>query len=294
MLLDANRDYFVETPHLPETVDLEREGITCLNGLVYAQTPEGVLRLDLLTDESVPGKKPAIVWVHGGGFTEEHITRKSRPEKRFLTLLRKGYAIASIDYRLSQVHPFPSQIEDCKCAVRFLRANAEKLSVDPHRIGVWGESCGGQLAGLMSVTGGIPDFEDKGGWEGVSSAVQAAVSWYGALDVMEFHNDRMAVDDVYPKRFEIMYGGKPEDKLELLKSANPLTYVDQETCPLLAMCSDGDIRVSYTVNLAFCERVKARGGVAEFVKVPNQGHGYFEGEEFDRIVFDFLDRYLMQ
>jgi len=290
MIREANRDYYVENGHRPEVVDLDREGITVFDGLVYSHTEDGVLRMDILNDEDVPGPKPAILWVHGGGFTEEHVTRKSRPEKRFLTLLRRGYIIASIDYRLSQVRPFPSQIQDCKCAVRFLRANAERFGIRPDRIGVWGESCGGQLAGLMSVMEGIPAFENVGGYEGVSSAIQAAVSWYGALDVLEFHNQRMEVDDVYPKRFEIMYGGKPEEKLELLKTANPVAYADKETCPLLAMCSDGDQRVPYTVNYAFVEKVTKRGGFAEFVKVPNQGHGYFEG--YDDVVFDFLDKYL--
>ncbi len=292
MLLDANRAYFTDDPYLPETIDLDREGVTVFDGLVYSETEDGVMRMDLLTDESVKGKKPVIVWIHGGGFTEERVTRKSRPEKRFLTLLRKGYMIASIDYRLSQVRPFPSQIYDCKCAVRFLRANAERFDIDPERIGVWGESCGGQLAALMSIEGGIPAFEDVGGYEGVSSAVKAAVSWYGALDVMEFHNSRMECDEAYPARFEIMYGGKPEEVMDLLKSANPLAYVDRGTCPVLAMCSDGDNRISHTVNIAFCDRVKANGGIAEFVTVPDQGHGYFVGDTYDNIVFDFFDKYL--
>ena len=202
--------------------------------------------------------------------------------------------IASIDYRLSQVRPFPSQICDCKCAVRYLRANAGRLGIDPERIGVWGESCGGQLAALMSIRGGIPAFEDIGGYAGVSSEVKAAVSWYGALDVMEFHNTRMACDEAYPARFEIMYGRKPEESMDLLKSSNPLTYVDQGTCPLLAMCSDGDDRVSYTVNTAFCDRVRANGGIAGFVIVPGQRHGYFSGETYDKTVFDFFDKYLKE
>lgn len=295
MLKEVNEGYLKDRAeeYKPETIDLEAEGITCLNGLVYSQTEEGVLRMDVLYDEEKPGPRPVIVWVHGGGFTEEKLTRKSRPEKRFLTIMREGYAFASIDYHLSQVRPFPSQIQDIKCAVRYLRAHADILGIDPDRIGVWGESCGGQLAALMSVQGGIEGFEDVGGYEGISSDIKAAVSWYGALDVMEFHNQRMEVDEVYPKRFEIMYGGKPEDKLDLLKTANPLTYAgDRDICPLLAMCSDSDPRVPWTVNLAFCKKVTERGGIAEFHPVPLQGHGYFEGEEYDKLVREFIYKYL--
>ena len=270
---------YIENPYLPETVDLSKEGITVLDGVIYSKTQDGVLRMDCLWDEAVESeKRPAIVWIHGGGFTEERLTRKSRPEKRFLSLLRRGYLIASIDYRISHV--------------RYLRANAEKLGVDPEKIGVWGESCGGQLAGLMAVSGGIEGFENVGGWEEVSSDIAAAVSWYGALDVMAFHRERMEVDDVYPKRFEIMYGGKPDAMDEMLLKASPLSYADRKIAPLLAMCSDGDNRISYTVNLEFCERSRKAGNFAEFVKVPNQEHGYFNGEEFDNLIFDFFDRYL--
>lgn len=286
---------YIENPYLPETVDLIKEGITVIDGLIYSRTEDGFLRMDCLLDETVEiAKRPAVVWIHGGGFTEERLTRKSRPEKRFLEMLRRGYLIASIDYRISQVRPFPSQIQDTKCAVRFLRANAEKLGIDPDRIGVWGESCGGQLAGLMAVKGGIDGFENVGGWENVPSDVAAAVSWYGALDVMAFHRERMEVDAEYPPRFEIMYGGKPEEMESMLLKASPLTYADRKIAPLLAMCSDGDNRISYTVNLEFCERSRNAGNYAEFVKVPNQEHGYFSGEKYDSLIFDFFDRFLRE
>lgn len=283
----------IGNPYLPEQVDFIKEGITVLDGVIYSKTEDGILRMDCLWDDTIEAeKRPAIIWIHGGGFTEERLTRKSRPEKRFLSLLRRGYLIASIDYRISQVRPFPSQIQDCKCAVRFLRANAEKLGVDPEKIGVWGESCGGQLAGLMAIKGGIEGFENVGGWEEVSSDIAAAVSWYGALDVMAFHRERMEIDADYPPRFEIMYGGKPDAMDDMLKKASPLTYSDGRIAPLLAMCSDGDNRISYTVNLEFCERSRKAGNYAEFVRVPNQEHGYFSGEAFDNLIFDFFDRFL--
>ena len=286
---------YIGNPYLPETVDLIKEGITVIDGLIYSRTEDGFLRMDCHLDETVEiAKRPAVVWIHGGGFTEERLTRKSRPEKRFLEMLRRGYLIASIDYRISQVRPFPSQIQDTKCAVRFLRANAGKLGIDPDRIGVWGESCGGQLAGLMAVKGGIDGFENVGGWENVPSDVAAAVSWYGALDVMAFHRERMEVDAEYPPRFEIMYGGKPEEMESMLLKASPLTYADRKIAPLLAMCSDGDNRISYTVNLEFCERSRNAGNYAEFVKVPNQEHGYFSGEKYDSLIFDFFDRFLIE
>lgn len=289
---DANSRYYIENIESCEKVNFDKEGVTVIDGAVYTVTEDGVLRMDCLYDEQITEKKPAIIWIHGGGFTEEHVNRKCRPEKRFLHLIRQGYFIASIDYRLAQVRPFPAQMEECKCAVRYLRKNAERFGIDPDKIGVWGESCGGQVAGLMSVTEGIEEFEDKGGYEGVSSVIQAAVSWYGAFDSLAFHNDRMALDEGYRERFSVIYGGAPDEKMDALKKANPMTYIEKKHCPILAMCSDSDDRVSYMVNTVFCERAKEYGNIAEYVIVPNQGHGYFEGEEYDRILYDFFDQYL--
>ena len=289
---DANNDYYNEDIVSAERVNFNREGVTVIDGEIYSVTEDGILRMDCFYDQQIKEKKPAIIWIHGGGFTEEDISRKCRPERRFLHLVKEGYFLASIDYRLAQVRPFPAQMEECKCAVRYLRKNADKFGIDPERIGIWGESCGGQIAGLMSVSEGIPDFEDKGGCEGVSSESQAAVSWYGALDALEFHNIRMAVDPDYPPRFAVIYGGSPEKMKDVLNKTNPMTYINKKHCPLLAMSSDTDDRISYTVNIEFCEQAEKYGNFAKYVVVKNQGHGYFEGEEYDQTLYDFFAEHL--
>lgn len=289
---DANNDYYNEDIVSAERVNFNREGVTVIDGEIYSVTEDGILRMDCFYDQQIKEKKPAIIWIHGGGFTEEDISRKCRPERRFLHLVKEGYFLASIDYRLAQVRPFPAQMEECKCAVRYLRKNADKFGIDPERIGIWGESCGGQIAGLMSVSEGIPDFEDKGGCEGVSSEIQAAVSWYGALDALEFHNIRMAVDPDYPPRFAVIYGGSPEKMKDVLNKTNPMTYINKKHCPLLAMSSDTDDRISYTVNTEFCEQAEKYGNFAKYVVVKNQGHGYFEGEEYDQTLYNFFAEHL--
>lgn len=289
---DANNDYYNEDIVSAERVNFNREGVTVIDGEIYSVTEDGILRMDCFYDQQIKEKKPAIIWIHGGGFTEGDISRKCRPERRFLHLVKEGYFLASIDYRLAQVRPFPAQMEECKCAVRYLRKNADKFGIDPERIGIWGESCGGQIAGLMSVSEGIPDFEDKGGCEGVSSEIQAAVSWYGALDALEFHNIRMAVDPDYPPRFAVIYGGSPEKMKDVLNKTNPMTYINKKHCPLLAMSSDTDDRISYTVNIEFCEQAEKYGNFAKYVVVKNQGHGYFEGEEYDQTLYDFFAEHL--
>lgn len=284
----------------PDVVDFAKEGIAFADGIIFAYTPEGVLRADLIWDDAVKEPMPAIVWVHNGGLTEVNATRKTRPESAFLHLAKNGYLIMSIDYRISQVHPFPSQIEDSKCAVRFLRANAAKFNIDPERIGVWGASCGGQIAGLMAVQGGVPDFEDQGGYAGISSDVQAAVSWYGGLSLKTFIEARKDTCDEqsrgyssFRERYKVMYGGTIEETTELIDKADPMSYVDtHQFCPILAMCSDVDPRIGEDVSKVFCDRSRAHGNDVTYVTATGQGHGFFKGEEFYEQVYKFFDRCL--
>ena len=113
--------------------------------LVYKRVNGEVLTLDLYFPEKFSGPLPVIVWIHGGGWSRG---RKERCPA--VALVNDGYVIASIDYRLTSTAPFPAQIEDCKAAVRWLRANASQYSLDPDHIGVWGHSAGGHLAALRS------------------------------------------------------------------------------------------------------------------------------------------------
>lgn len=269
----------------PQIVDFVENGITVVENLTYTENIEDRLSMDCFFDGKTPAPRPVIVWIHGGGCIEPNVTRLSRPENAFLELCKRGYFIASVDYHLSQDIPFPSQVEDCKCAVRFLRSHAEAFGIDPDRIGVWGESCGGQIAGLLAVEDGIPEFEGKG-WLSVPSKVQAAVSWYGAFDTLSFTH---LLND---PNFSVIYGGTLEEKRDIVIKGSPINYVNQKVCPFLAMCSNTDNRVPDDQTVRFCDALNAAGNHAEHLIVPNQGHGYFQGQEYYDKVFAFLDKYL--
>ena len=270
----------------PQIADFTLEGISQLSAVPYGEQDGSTLLMDCIFDYQAPKPMPVIVWIHGGGFTEVECTRLSRPENRFVELARRGYLIASIDYRLAQEKPFPAQIQDCKCAIRFLRSHAEQFHIDPERIGVWGESCGGQVAALMAVEEGIPGFDDVGDWKGVSSRIQAAVAWYGGFDILKF--TKLLKDE----RFITIYGGTPEEKHDLVVKASPITYVAKKMCPILAMCSDMDLRVPYTQSVAFCEEARRHGNDARQIVIPDQGHGYFEGETYYEEIYRFFDHCL--
>ena len=172
--------------------------------------------------------------------------------------------------------------------MRFLRSHAELFGIDPDRMAVWGESCGGQLAALMAVREGIPALEDAREWTDVSDEIQAAVAWYGGFNIPKFTG--MLKDP----RFAIIYGGTFEEKRELVITASPITYAAKRLCPILSMCSDTDVRVPYAQSVEFCQAAASHGNDARHVTVPGQGHGYFEGESYDRTVYAFLDEHLMR
>jgi acetyl esterase/lipase len=164
------------------------------------------------------GLMPAVLWIHGGGWT----SGSHHDFQQTVKLANHGYLVISVEYRFVNEAIWPAQIEDCKLAVRWLRANAAKYQVDPDRIGCWGTSSGGHLAALMGDTGDKPDLEGKGGSAGFSSAVQAAVVFCGPTDFK-------GRSDVTRK----MAGGTYEEKPEVCKQMSPLDNVNPKACPYL-------------------------------------------------------------
>ena len=145
--------------------------------LVYAKTPQRELALDLYIPDGAT-KPPLIVWVHGGAW---RAGSKAKPPA--LWMLERGYAVASISYRLSQQAVFPAQIHDCKAAIRWLRAHASKYGYDAERIGAWGASAGGHLVALLGTSSGVKELEGDLGYNDQSSRVQAVVDYFGPTDV---------------------------------------------------------------------------------------------------------------
>lgn len=118
----------------PEKVDYEAQGLVQCEGVVYTVQGGREYKMDIVYPAGAEGVLPTVVWVHGGGWSDEKLTRKYLPSVEMAELSGRGYTTVSIDYRLSQDAPFPAQVEDCKAAVRFLRANSQKYHADPERI----------------------------------------------------------------------------------------------------------------------------------------------------------------
>jgi acetyl esterase/lipase len=173
-----------------------------LRDLEYVPAGHERNKLDLYLpgDRPEPNKPlPLIIWVHGGAW--QGGSKENCPARSFV---QKGYAVASINYRLSQHAIFPAQLQDCKAAVRYLRANADKYSIDPNRFGAWGASAGGHLVALLGTAGDVNDF-DKGPSLRVSSKVQAVCDFFGPTDFLKIAD--------FPSTMNHTAADSPESKL---------------------------------------------------------------------------------
>ena len=270
-----------------------------LRDIEYARSADGSLKLDLYRPEG-QGPFPLIIWIHGGGWTSgDKDLSPNGPQVRQTT---RGYAVASINYRLSQQAKFPAQIEDCKAAVRWLRAHAGQFNLDPARIAVWGSSAGGHLAALMGASGDVSELEGGEGNLDYSSRVQAVVDWFGPTDLLKM------VDDSLPFPCNIINHDSPFSPESLLigcaiqtcpdktERANPIRYVSADDPPFLIMHGARDCLVGPPQSQRLGDALAAVGAEVSLKFIAGAGHG---GSEFDdaenrKLVEDFLDQHLSE
>jgi acetyl esterase/lipase len=231
-----------------------------------------ILKMDILRPRPfLAFPSPVIVWIHGGGWLSG--SRKDGIPS-LLPFARQGFLCASIDYRLSQEALFPAQIEDCKCAIRFLRANAQKFNLDPNHIGVWGSSAGGHLAALVGTSGDRPELEGKGGWQSVSSRVHAVCDWFGPTDFLKMSGFPSEIDHNSPKAPDSrLLGGPIWTKQKEAEQANPISYITKNTPPFLIMHADNDPLVPFNQSQLLFDALRKAGVEASLVVVPGGGHG---------------------
>ena len=254
--------------------------------------------LDLYRPKSSEEALPLMVFIHGGGWRGGS---KDGCPARFLA--QHGYAVASINYRLSREAKFPAQIEDCRAALRFLRAQAGKYNLQPDRVAVWGGSAGGHLAALLGTSAAVdfsggPDAKNVVGKVDESVRVQAVVDMYGASDLALLMVNK-AWRDHGVSRAAIQLLGSSADDPELMKKskwASPVTYVGRDTPPFLIQHGDAD-RIMPLEQARVMDAVLQKAGVETTLMVmPGAGHAggaFFSGENRKTLVA-FLDRHLKQ
>ncbi|MBI4869300.1 MAG: alpha/beta hydrolase [Candidatus Wallbacteria bacterium] len=252
------------------------------------------LKLDLYQPSRRPRRPvPAVLFIHGGGWA-----LGDKAEGTFAGYLAtRGYVVASINYRLCWLAKFPAAVEDCKAAVRWMRANARRLSVDPERIGVWGASAGGHLAMMVGCAGREAGLEGSSGTPGISSHVNAVVSYFGPADLAgEFANPLSLGGQIV--RF---FMGPFRPPVDFVK-ASPVHHVGAGDPPLLLVHGDSDWLVPIRQSEIMLDAYRAAGLQARLVRVRNADHGFMPKDVFAPVtpnsnerwqhVIGFFDRHL--
>ena len=238
----------------------------------YAKVDDLSLKLDLHLPEKA--RPPLIVYVHGGAWRAG-----SKADMPLGALVRAGFAVASVDYRLSTQAPFPAQTHDLKAAIRFLRATQTQLGMDARQIVIAGSSAGGHLAALVGVTNGNKELEGTvGEHPGANSDVQGIVSFFGASNLTSIlgqsteHGLKMRVPAL-----QLLLGGQPTEKPDLARLASPVEHLDAHDPPLLLIHGEADPQMPPAQSKELAAAYERAKRPVKLVMIPGAVHG---GKEF--------------
>ncbi|MBL0210863.1 MAG: alpha/beta hydrolase [Holophagaceae bacterium] len=244
----------------------------------YAPGPDHLL--DLYRPASGSGPFATVIWIHGGGWREGSRTQAEQAKR----LVCRGYAVASIDYRLSGTAKFPAQIQDVKAAIRYLRANATAYNLDGTRFATFGSSAGGHLASLAATSAGIAALEDLSqGNASTSSAVQAAIAWFGPVDLGKMDSQLLA-QGCPPGAATHGLATSPESQFlgctvndpacaATIAMANPITYLGPNSPPMYILHGTEDCTVPMAQSDLLKAALESAGRCVTKRNVAGAGHG---------------------
>ncbi|MDP3072927.1 MAG: alpha/beta hydrolase fold domain-containing protein [Opitutaceae bacterium] len=272
-------------------------GTKVLRDLAYVSKGHERQKLDLYLPEKSDRPLPLVVWIHGGGWAAGDKREGGTPVNAGYPT--RGYAVASLNYRLSGDAIFPAQIEDCKAAIRWLRAHAKDYKLDPTRIGVWGTSAGGHLVALLGATGGMREF-DVGENLDQSSSVEAVCDYFGPTDLLQMDAHALPgarlKHDAATSPESRLVGGPIQEKPFRDRAArvNPIPYLTRSAPPHLIVHGDQDPLVPHHQSQLLFAALKQTGVPVRFHTIKGAGHGVgFGGREVSEMVGAFFDHHLL-
>ena len=273
------------------------EGVEFVRGITFGEADGQPLLLDLAQPKEGAGPFPALVFVHGGGWAAGD---RSAYHGLMLGWAKLGIVCVSVDYRLAPRYRFPSQLEDVKCAVRWVRANAAKYHVDAGRIGAVGGSAGAHLVGLLGTTSGSGKWEGMGGNAGESSAICLMICHGIPADLLlgYEHTPQQHPSEGAAARGMLgaFLGGTPEQVKAAYLDASPVRHVGKGTPPALLLHGTDDPLVPIEQAEVFAAALEKAGVPVELVRMEGAGHGDF-GKEPDKVLARlsaFLQKYLIR
>jgi acetyl esterase/lipase len=257
-------------------------------------------KLDIYLPNNGEALKPVIVSIHGGAFMEG-----DKADSQVLPMLeglRQGYAVVSVNYRMSGEAKFPALVQDVKAAIRWIRANANQYRFDSQKIAAWGGSAGGYLATMLGVTGEIGEFDDpKLGNPDQSSNVQAVVTWFAPTDFLKMDEQLIARhlrpspgnEHNGPSSPESLLLGEQIIKIpELGKIANPEIYIGANVPPFLIQHGTCDDIVPVDMSIHFAAKLPPDRVELELLEGAGHADPCFETSENIERVLSFLGQHL--
>jgi len=265
--------------------------------VAYATT-SSAQKMDIYIPEG-EGPFPVVVFIHGGAFK---MGNKEMETSNAAVLVSNGYVAVSINYRLSGEAKFPAQIQDCKAAIRFLRANAAKYKINPDKIASWGASAGGNLSALLGTSGDVSELEGADlGNSTFSSKVLVSVDWFGPINFSTMDAEASTLGFTISTNSS----SSPESELmgaaistipEQVSKANPTTYISSDDAAFFIQVGDADRNIPYTQSKNFYEALIPVLGESNlsFELISGAGHGgsqFTSSSNMDKVIA-FLDKYM--
>lgn len=243
-----------------------------------------MLDLYIPAREDKKKKLPLVVWIHGGGWAKGSKAGIGNCS----WVLEKGYALASIGYRLTDVAAFPAQLDDCKAGIKWLKENGAEFGVDADRIVVWGSSAGGHLVAMLGTTGDPDDSSDD---------IDGVIDWFGPTELLTMQEQRklpVHLDANAPDSFESkLIGGTLQENPEKAKAASPISHVSKDDAPILIIHGDQDPLVPLEQSYLFIKALDAVEVPASLVVIEGAGHGgpAFQTDGARKVMLDFLNEH---
>jgi len=239
-----------------------------ITSLPYGEADGTPLLLNVVCPYPMPTTpRPAVVWVHGGGWSAGD--RWDGHNDCFCPLLAQhGFFTVTIEYRLMPQARFPAQLHDVKAAIRWLRANTATFPIDPDRIGIWGFSAGACLAALAGLTGDVPALEGNCGSPSYSSRVQAVAVGAAPADFLDYRSGDL-------REFLIDFlGGTPDERVELWQCASPIYHVDGNAPPFLIAHGTRDELIPIAQAERLATALTAADVTVEFIVIEGVYHNW--------------------
>ena len=254
--------------------------------VIYGKTSGVELKMDLARPTTGNGPFPCVVCIHGGGWRAGN---KSGYDGLIQALAKEGYVAATVEYRFCPQFKFPAQVEDVKCAVRYLRAHAVELKINPEKFGAYGESAGGHLSLMLGLMNKEDGLEGDGGCPEQSSKVQVVVNYFGPGD-FTVPGDYSIIGRNLVKDFL----GTEDAASELAKKASPSTYIDKSDAPVLTFHGSIDPLVPVEMSKRLHEILKKAGVEEKLEVLDGKSHGW-GGPDKDRTIkqsLEFFNKHL--